>query len=201
MTVLVLMRHGQTDYNAEGRLQGSLDVPLGDTGRLQAAAAARAVIAHHGTPDRIVTSPLSRARDTAAAVGALVPVPVTVERRLTQRSYGEWEGLTWDEVRLRWPHEYARRMRGEDPRIEGWDGAEEVSARVAAALHEACDGARLVVAVSHGSAIMAGALALLGLPPLATTLGKLPHAHWNVLVSGDHGWSLARYGLSAATAD
>lgn len=201
MTVLVLLRHGQTDYNAEGRLQGSLDVPLGATGRDQAAEAAAAIVTAHGVPDRIVTSPLSRARDTAAAVGALVPVPVTVDRRLTQRSYGEWEGLTWDEVRRRWPLDHERRMRGEDPRIEGWDGAAEVSARVAEGLLEACDGARLVVAVSHGSAIMLGSLALLGLDVHATTLGKLPHAHWNVLVSGEHGWSLARYGLSAGRAD
>ena len=201
MTVLVLLRHGQTDYNAEGRLQGSLDVPLSDAGREQAAQAAGRIVSDYGVPDRILTSPLSRARDTAAAVGALVPVPVTVDRRLTQRSYGEWEGLTWDQVRLTWPLDHERRLRGEDPRIEGWDGAAEVAARVAESLREACEGARLVVAVSHGSAIMLGGLALLGLDLHATTLGKLPHAHWNVLVSGSSGWSLARYGLSAADPD
>ncbi|MDN4478378.1 histidine phosphatase family protein [Demequina sp. SYSU T00039] len=201
MTVLVLLRHGQTEYNAEGRLQGSLDVPLGEHGRNQAAAAARAIVDGYGVPDRIVTSPLSRARDTAAAVGALVPVPVTVDRRLRQRSYGEWEGLTWDEVKLRWPRDYERRLRGEDPQIAGWDVAAEVSARVSEALAEACDGARLVVVVSHGSAIMLGSLALLGLDAHATTLGKLPHAHWNVLATAHGGWSLARYGLSAAAAD
>lgn len=197
MTVLVLLRHGRTAYNAEGRLQGSLDVPLGAPGREQAAAAARALFEEYGTPDRIVTSPLARAADTAAELSAVTGVPALADARLAQRAYGEWEGLTWDEIKMRWPLEYERRHRGLDPRIEGWGTAAEVSARVAEGLLEACSGAKLVVAVSHGSAIMLGSLALLGLDLHSTALGKLPHAHWNVLVSSPGHWSLARYGLGA----
>ncbi|WP_062464333.1 histidine phosphatase family protein [Demequina soli] len=199
MTVLVLVRHGRTGYNAEGRLQGSLDVPLGEEGRAQAREAARALHAAYGTPDRIVTSPLLRAADTAAAISAATGVPARPDARLTQRSYGEWEGLTWAEVRERWPEDHDRRHRGLDPAIEGWGKAADVAARVAEGLVEACDGARLVFAVSHGSAITLGSLALLGLDVHSTVLGKLPHAHWNAL-EGVHGrWTMARYGHSAAT--
>ncbi|WP_062388419.1 histidine phosphatase family protein [Demequina iriomotensis] len=199
MTVLVLMRHGRTAFNAEGRLQGSLDVPLGDQGRADARDAARALVGAYGIPDRIVTSPLLRAADTAAELSAVTGVPARPDSRLTQRSYGAWEGLTWDEVRERWPEGYERRMRGLDPEIAGWGEAPDVAARVAAGLVEACEGARLVVAVSHGSAIMLGSLALLGLDVRSQVLGKLPHAHWNVL-EGMHGrWSMVRYGHSAAS--
>jgi len=201
MTTLILVRHGRTAYNAEGRLQGSLDVPVGEAGRQQARAAASSLKAAYGTPDRIVCSPLLRAADTAAELSVLTGVPARADARLTQRSYGEWEGLTWDEVRARWPEDYIRRHRGEDPRIAGWGRAADVSARVAEALAEACEGADVVVAVSHGSAIMLGSLALLGLDVHATTLGKLPHGHWNVLVSSPGHWSLARYGLGPGDAD
>lgn len=197
MTVLVLLRHGRTSYNAEGRLQGSLDVPLGEEGRAQARAAASSLVDAYGTPDRIVCSPLLRAADTAAELSVVTGVPALADPRLAQRSYGEWEGLTWDEIRVRWPRDYERRHRGLDPRVEGWGMAADVGARVSAGLAEACDGASLVVAVSHGSAIMLGALALLGLDVHSTPLGKLPHAHWNVLVSSLGHWSLARYGLGA----
>ncbi|WP_062299777.1 histidine phosphatase family protein [Demequina maris] len=199
MTVLVLMRHGRTGYNAEGRLQGSLDVPLGEEGRLQAREAAAVLHATYGAPDRIVCSPLLRAADTAAELSAVTGVPARPDARLTQRSYGEWEGLTLEEVRERWPREYDRRHQGLDPRIEGWGKAADVSARVAEGLAEACEGARLVVAVSHGSAIMLGSLGLLGLDVHSTVLGKLPHAHWNVLESSAGRWSVARYGLSIAS--
>lgn len=195
MTVLVLLRHARTAYNAEGRLQGSLDVPLGADGRDQARAAATGLVAHYGTPDRIVCSPLRRAADTAAELAALTGVPAEDDARLTQRSYGEWEGLTWDEVRLRWPRDYERRHRGLDPAIDGWGTAADVSARVAAGLTDACAGADLVVAVSHGSAIMLGSLALLGFDVHSTVLGKLPHARWNVMESSPGHWSLARYGV------
>ncbi|WP_296668092.1 histidine phosphatase family protein [Demequina sp.] len=201
MTVLVLLRHGLTAYNAERRLQGSLDVALGEEGRAQSRAAASSLVATYGVPDRIVCSPLLRAADSAAELAAATGVPARADARLTQRSYGEWEGLTWDEIRLRWPRDYERRHRGLDPEIEGWGKAADVAARVAEGLTEACEGASLVVAVSHGSAIMLGSLALLGLDVHGTVLGKLPHAHWNVMVSSPGHWSLARYGLGAAVED
>ncbi|WP_062378600.1 histidine phosphatase family protein [Demequina pelophila] len=197
MTVLIVLRHGRTEYNAEGRLQGSLDVPIGAQGLADARAAASALVEAYGTPDRIVTSPLQRAVATAQAVTDVAGVDAVADARLTQRSYGEWEGRTWDEVREGWPEDYERRRRGLDPRIEGWGTAADTAARVAEGLAEACEDASLVVAVSHGSSIMLGSLALLGLPLESTLLGKLEHASWNVLRATPGHWSLERYGMSA----
>jgi len=196
LTTIILVRHGATAYNAEGRLQGSLDVPLGDAGRAQAAATAQALMSEYGAPDLLLTSPLSRARETADALASASGVELHADERLTQRSYGEWEGLTWDEIREGWPDEYARRHAGLDPRIAGWDSSATVAARVASCLDELSDYLGLVIAVSHGGAITAGTLALMGLDAYSTTLGKLEHGRWNVLRKrGNAAWSLERYAI------
>ena len=198
MTTVVLLRHAVTPHNRAGRLQGSLDIELDEVGRAQADQVAQAVVARHGVPDLLLTSPLARASQTADAVARVADVGVVADARLTQRSYGEWEGLTWEEVRSRWPQEYERRMEGLDPRIAGWDGSAVVGARVAACLQEAVEGRELVVAVSHGSAIMLGTLALLGLDSYSRVLGHLTHGRWNVLRQRGAGeWTLERYAIGA----
>lgn len=190
------MRHGATDYNLDDRLQGSLDVPLGPTGVAQARAAASVLAAGYGRPDALLSSPLARALDTARIVGDAMGLEPAADVRLTQRSYGEWEGLMWGQVRELWPLEYERRQAGLDPAIAGWDSSPAVAARVASALEEACHGRELVLAVSHGSTIQLGVLALLGLDAFSPVLGKLGHGRWNVLRSHGNGhWVLERFGL------
>ncbi len=196
MTTVVLLRHSPTAFNAERRLQGSLDVALDDAGVAQAQAVAQALVSRQGAPDLLLTSPLARAYQTADAIARVAGVEAVADARLSQRSYGEWEGLTWDEVRARWPVEYERRMAGLDPRIAGWDGSAAVGARVAACVQEAVEGRDLVVAVSHGSAIMLGTLALLGLDSYSRVLGHLEHGRWSVLRQRSEGeWTLERYAI------
>lgn len=91
--VLVLVRHGQTSLNAEGRLAGRLDVPLTEVGVAQAAAVARAVLAS-GRPSRVIASPLQRARQTAAAFG----LPIEVDERWVEMDYGEYDGRPLGDV-------------------------------------------------------------------------------------------------------
>jgi broad specificity phosphatase PhoE len=115
---LYYVRHGLTDWNAAGRLQGHLDIPLNQTGREQAAHCAHILgdlFARGGRTAAeldYVSSPLSRARETMeimrAALG-LAPTAYTLESRLTEISFGEWEGLTYDEVMRRDPDIVARR--------------------------------------------------------------------------------------------
>jgi broad specificity phosphatase PhoE len=115
---LYYVRHGLTDWNAAGRLQGHLDIPLNQTGRVQAANCARILgdlLAREGRPAAdldYVSSPLSRARETMeimrAALG-LAPTAYGLEPRLTEIAFGEWEGLTYDEVMRRDPEIVARR--------------------------------------------------------------------------------------------
>lgn len=95
MTTLLFVRHGQTDWNAERRWQGHADVPLNDRGREQAHALAEQLAGE--SIDAIYSSDLSRARDTADIVGALLVVPVVVDADLREIDVGAVEGLTWEE--------------------------------------------------------------------------------------------------------
>jgi broad specificity phosphatase PhoE len=92
VTTLLLVRHGETDWNAEGRLQGHTDRPLSDYGRRQARELAEELA---GEPlDAIYASDLARAHATAEIVGERVGLPVTLEPDLREKDWGTWEGLT-----------------------------------------------------------------------------------------------------------
>lgn len=198
MSALVLWRHSRTDYNTEGRLQGSLDIPLGPQGRKQAATAAARIIAHHGDALQVVSSPLQRATASADELSRLVGTETVVDEAFTQRPYGIWEGLTNDEVRQRWPEEHARRHDGLEPRIEGWGASVDVAARVAAGLRRWWDPERTTVVVSHGSAIQLGVIELVGVEVVSRTFGKIPHGAWHVLSQAESGaWHVDAYGLGA----
>jgi len=95
MTTLLLVRHGETDWNAEGKLQGHSDRPLNDFGRRQANALADRLAGDDVAA--IYSSDLSRAKETAEILGARVGVPVVVDPDLREKNWGNWEGLTGDE--------------------------------------------------------------------------------------------------------
>ena len=95
MTELLLVRHGETDWNAEGRLQGHTDRPLNEYGRRQARTLADELAGED--LDAIYSSDLARARETAEIVGARLGLPVVLECDLREKNWGNWEGLTPDE--------------------------------------------------------------------------------------------------------
>jgi broad specificity phosphatase PhoE len=100
MTRVLLIRHGQSEWNADGRWQGQADPPLTDLGRLQAMHAARNL----GTVDAIVASDLQRASETAMIISEALGVgPVVLEPGLRERDAGEWSGLTRAEIERDWP--------------------------------------------------------------------------------------------------
>jgi uncharacterized phosphatase len=151
MTELYLVRHGETDWNRQHRIQGLTDIPLNETGREQARAAGR-LLARRAW-DGIVTSPLSRAMETASIIaaetglGAPVPVPALVER-----NYGDGEGLDFAEINRRFPDRST---------VPGQESRDEVIARVVPALLALAasrPGESLIV-VSHGGAIRAALMA------------------------------------------
>ncbi len=102
MTTFTFVRHGQTDWNFQKRIQGATDVPLNDTGREQARETGQALADRRW--DGIVASPLSRARETAEIIASIVGLgSPEIVPELAERSYGEVEGLNAEEIRARFP--------------------------------------------------------------------------------------------------
>lgn len=105
-TTILLIRHGETPWNAERRLQGHIDIALNDVGLRQAAAVGQALA---GEPlAAILSSDLQRARQTAQAVADLHDLPVGIDPLLRERCYGAFEGLLYADIAAQYPHDYAQ---------------------------------------------------------------------------------------------
>ncbi len=177
---LVLVRHGETDWNVAHRLQGSSDIPLNDNGRLQARAAAP-MLARIAPVTTVVSSDLSRALETAHIIADAMGADVVTDARLQERSYGAWEGLPEDVRRHEHGEEYTRWERGLEPRVEGYEGHEAVATRALAVVADHVTGDDTHVLVSHGSTLRMLMCALLGLEWGARAIGNLGNARWAVL--------------------
>jgi probable phosphoglycerate mutase len=162
---LILVRHGETEHN-RGRLTlGRFDAPLNERGRAQAAAVAASFSA---VPDAVYTSPLSRARETAEAIGASTGVAVSEEPGLIEMDVGEMEHLTGVELQERYPEflrQWASREAAE-ARMPGGETLAEVQERAWAAVQGWREGDREgeVVAVTHNFVIGALICRAIGLP-------------------------------------
>ena len=202
VTRLIVWRHGNTDWNAGHRVQGQTDVPLNDTGRRQAAEAAELLARLR--PAAIVSSDLSRAADTAAALAALTGLPVRTDERLRERHFGLWQGLTQAEVAQRRPVEFARWRAGAEVVGGGVETLDDLGKRVCEGLVDAAglapDGGTVVVA-THGAGARQGIGHLLGWPSeQMRTLRALQNCHWVDLTSdADHGWQMAAYNVGVFT--
>jgi broad specificity phosphatase PhoE len=165
-TVTLLLRHGQTPMSVQKRYAGRSDVPLTDTGVQQAAAAAKR-LASAGV-GVIVTSPLLRAVRTAQEIAAVTGAAVVTDEGFRETDFGAWEGLTFAEVRERWPAEMTAWLA--DPAVAppGGESFTEVSQRVTEALHRVLARweRQTILIVSHVTPIktLVGA-ALLAPPP------------------------------------
>jgi 2,3-bisphosphoglycerate-dependent phosphoglycerate mutase len=112
ITRIVAVRHGETAWNVDSRIQGQLDIPLNDTGTWQARRVADA-LRDEGL-ETLYTSDLQRARQTADAVALSCGLEPRHDRGLRERSFGSFEGRTWSEIEQRWPVE-SERWRRRDP--------------------------------------------------------------------------------------
>lgn len=173
MTRVLLVRHGQSEWNATGRWQGQADPPLTDLGRAQAHHAAKAL----GVVDAIVASDLQRASETAMIISEAIGVgPVVLDEGLRERDAGEWSGLTRSEIDQRWPGYLGEpppvstkatagvaeaaihaARRSKEPRLRppGWEDDAALRVRAVAALrwiHELVPDGE-VIAVTHGGLV------------------------------------------------
>ena len=165
--VTLLLRHGQTLMSVQKRYAGRSDVPLTDHGIQQAAAAAKRLApAGIGV---IVTSPLLRAVQTAQEVAATTGAPVVTDDGFRETDFGAWEGLTFAEVRERWPAQITAWLA--DPHVAppGGESFAEVSERVTDALHRVLAGreGQAILIVSHVTPIKTLVAAALLAPPAA----------------------------------
>jgi len=146
---MLLVRHGQSEWNALGRWQGQADVPLSELGRRQARVAASVI----GTVDIIVASDLERAAHTAAIIGETIGVgPVMIEPLLRERDAGEWSGLTRKEIDAGWPGYVDDHKR--PPGFEPEDAFLERTHAGLVNVHTEYEGADVLI-VTHGGVIYA----------------------------------------------
>jgi len=164
MTRLLLVRHGQSEWNATGRIQGQVDIGLDEKGTHQAQRVADRLAGE--TVAAIYSSPLQRARVTADAIAARFNLPVNADARLMEYDFGVISGSTWTDVVENHP-EFAERWL-EDPwvvPVEGSEGRRNFAARVVSAVQDisARHPAEQVVVVAHGGTFGVYLTAMLGL--------------------------------------
>jgi len=180
---VIIWRHGRTEWNLAGRVQGQTDVPLDAVGREQARSAAARLASLR--PTRIVSSDLARARDTAEELGSLTGVTVTTDARFRERGFGVREGLTLTEAWEQFPDHMARWLAGDEAGIPGSESGVTAGERFTSALNEhlaTLGPDETLVVVSHGGVTRAGTFSFLGLPRETwESFGGLSNCSWTVL--------------------
>jgi broad specificity phosphatase PhoE len=160
---LILVRHGQSEGNASGILQGRLDFGLTALGRVQAEATARHLAGL--SVDRLLSSPLGRATQTAEPIAAALRLPIEPEPGLMEYDVGEVSGLSPAEIRERYPDVIAAYRKGLRPAFPGEEGRDAFHARVRHVVESLQGTKQTVVAVAHGGVISAVCYQVLGMAP------------------------------------
>lgn len=168
MNKIYLVRHGETDWNYTGKYQGSTNVPLNAKGLEQADKCAQALSSVK--IDRIIASTLDRAVITAKKIQAKQPkeVPLKLDYRLQEVNFGDWEGLTYDEINAKWPGEIEVMYRkASQVKIQNGETFQQVQDRAWNALKDEIDDAgedKTILVVCHGGTIRTIICKLLNLP-------------------------------------
>lgn len=184
--LLVVVRHGRTEWNAAGRFQGRADPPLDEVGRRQADDCGKELASRFDQAGLdgpvIFSSDLRRAADTAAAVAGAFALPFRTDPGLREVDVGLWEGLTAAEAQNRFPDEYRLWAAGADIRRGAGETLDEAGRRVAERIDASWDaaGSAPLIVVGHGMALQA-ALGYLRCRARVAFLGDPPHL-------GNGGW-------------
>ena len=154
-TRIIAVRHGETAWNVDARIQGQLDVGLNDTGRWQADRVGKALAGEEISA--VYSSDLGRAHETAQSIAAVAGIPVVSDEGLRERSFGMFEGKTFDEIHQTWP-DHAQNWRKRIPEWEPPQGGEsllQLRARVTRTLEELASRhpGELIVVVAHGGVL------------------------------------------------
>jgi probable phosphoglycerate mutase len=176
------IRHAESSYNAEGRIQGQSDPPLSPEGEKQAAALADFLA--RSAFDAVYTSPLKRSADTARPVAEKLRLELITDRRLMELDVGIFQHKTWAEVEAEHPDEAARwRSRDPDYQIPRGESRRMLMARAKAAFESIRQtGMERVIVVAHGGTLTAAFKSLLGIPaelnPISLLNASISQLHW-----------------------
>lgn len=187
--VLYLVRHGRTEANAGGRLQGRLDLPIDDVGRVQAAAITSVVM----SVDRVISSPSLRAQQTAAVFG----LELELDERWLETDYGDFDGLPLSEV----PRDQWQQWTSDpDFRPPGGESLREMGKRVYEACDDLLEAARQhdIVVVSHATPIKAAMSWALGVDVGITWRIQIDQASITKIIIRDRGPALAAFNIVPA---
>lgn len=194
-TALCLVRHGETAWNAERRLQGHLDIPLNDQGEVQARVTAVALARHRFAA--IYASDLARARQTAQAASQTLSLAVITDSRLRERHYGFFQGLTYDEAQARHPQAYARFVARDADFVfpGGGESLAGFAERIRCTLQEiaARHPGEQVLVVTHGGVLDIARRLATGKPFDTARDFAIPNAALNWLEIGGDRWRLVSW--------
>ena len=181
MVTIYLVRHGETDWNLAGRLQGSTDIPLNEQGKQSALKTAHYFKANDIAICCIMTSPLTRAKQTARIIADVLSIPVLEQQALTERCFGEAEGLTAEERELKFPNQD----------IPGLEDIKVVRQRVWNVLQTVATthADESIIIVSHGGVINA-VLSILSNGEIGTGITKLKNACLNHITYSNNEWTI-----------
>lgn len=190
-TQLCIVRHGETAWNAAHRVQGQLDIPLNAIGLRQAQAVGGALKEEHF--DAIYSSDLARARQTAESIANLLTIKIRLEKDLRERHYGIFERLTYAEVKIRYPEDYAHfEARDPDYAFRTGERLRDFSARSIAVLSSIVQrhqGERVLV-FTHGGVLDKLYRFITGLPLSAPRDFGIPNAGLNRIEVTPSGWQI-----------
>lgn len=192
---LILVRHGVTDWNREGRWQGQLDPPLSDSGRREASRVAQRIAADPDLrPAQILSSTLARAHETAQLIGQGTGIAVEGDRRLIEIGAGEWEGRTHAELEADDGDRYlAWRASGGVGQPPGGEPIEAATQRVRELLDEVSAGVGPTLLVSHGGTLRIVARLLFDLGGEHHRALDVDNASVSVASRMGGGWRLERW--------
>ena len=197
-TRICFVRHGETDWNVELRMQGQIDIPLNARGEAQAVAIGRHV--ERGRADALYSSDLLRARQTAQPVAQALGLSPVFLPELRERHFGCCEGLTFSEIEARYPID-ARAIVSRDPDhvSPGGESRRQHMARVLACVARLVGRHRgqAIVIVTHGGVLDVVYRRVHGLPPEASRDYPIPNAGINWVTIDDGAWALDSWGETA----
>lgn len=194
MKRVFLVRHGETDWNRDGRFQGKMDIPLNSLGEQQAEAAAKAL--GKADIDRMVSSPLSRAAKTAQAAASWTGLDIDMHCGFQEIDHGHWEGHTADEVDKLWPGMLGTwHSAPEKVTMPGGEGLEDVQTRSWKALEDVLAGPGERVAIfSHDAVIKVILCLVLGCPLSSFWRFRIANGSITLIEDGEKGLGVSVMG-------